>query len=144
MGGDGDAGNSHRTIWEPHAEAPAGLERIPAAATAGGLTTTNTTTTIGTGPSGAHQQALVPTEMNSEANEDNDGGDDDAAVQMEDQEQNNDIDMHFVGSLEANQDIGSLEPSIDDFVSELLLNEMGASGRSYRREGRQAARKIVT
>ena len=30
--------------------------------------------------------------------------------------------------------IGSLEPSPEDFVSTLLLQQMGSSGRSYKRE----------
>ena len=56
----------------------------------------------------------------------------------------NDVDMHSVGSLEAAQSLGNLEPDAGDCIAELLLTQMGASGRSYRRESRQAARKIVS
>ena len=37
--------------------------------------------------------------------------------------------------------IGSLEPSRDDFVSELHLDQLGSS-RSYKREKRQSAMKL--
>ena len=40
--------------------------------------------------------------------------------------------------------VGSLEPSRDDFVSELMLQQINGVGRSYVRERRQAARKIVS
>ena len=56
----------------------------------------------------------------------------------------NDAEMDFVGILQADQEIGSLEPSFDDEVSALLLAEMGSSGRHYRRDGRRAMRKIVS
>ena len=56
----------------------------------------------------------------------------------------NDVDMHFVGSLEAAQSLCNLEPDAGDCIAELLMTQMGASGRSYRRESRQAARKIVS
>jgi hypothetical protein len=52
--------------------------------------------------------------------------------------------MDFVGILQADQEIGSLEPSFGDEVSALLLAEMGSSGRHYGREGRRAVRKIVS
>ena len=52
--------------------------------------------------------------------------------------------MAFVGSLEAAQSNGRLEPSKDDVVAELLLTQMGGSGRQHQREFRAAARKIVS
>ena len=44
----------------------------------------------------------------------------------------------FVGLL------GSLEPSRDDFVAGMLLQQVNGVGRSYVRERRQAARKLVS
>ena len=40
--------------------------------------------------------------------------------------------------------LGSLEPSADDFMSDLLLQQLGSSGRSYRREHRASCRRIVS
>ena len=40
--------------------------------------------------------------------------------------------------------IGSLEPSPDDFIGQLLLQQLGSSGRSFRREQRSCARRIVS
>ncbi len=40
--------------------------------------------------------------------------------------------------------IGSLEPSPDDVVSEMLLQQIGSSGRSYRREARSSYKKMVS
>ena len=45
-----------------------------------------------------------------------------------------DMDMGFIGSL---------QPSLDDCVAELLLAQLGA-GRRYVREHRQGARKIIS
>ena len=55
-----------------------------------------------------------------------------------------DIEMDLVGSLEPYCDLGSLTPSIDDVVSQLLFSQMGSSGKSYRRESSSAARRIVS
>jgi len=56
-----------------------------------------------------------------------------------------DVEMDFVGHIDHGAtDIGSLEPTAEDFISELLLNQMGGAGRQYRREARGAARKIVS
>ena len=52
-----------------------------------------------------------------------------------DDEQNGDMDVGFLGSL---------EPTAGDTVSELLLQQLGSSGSSYRREQRGAARRIVS
>ncbi len=68
---------------------------------------------------------------------------DDGMVDME-ENTGNDVEMDFVGILQADQEIGSLEPSFGDEVSALLLAEMGSSGRRYGREGRRAVRKIVS
>ncbi len=64
---------------------------------------------------------------------------------MTDQAAGEDVEMAFVGCLDhCATGIGSLEPNVDDQVCELLLAQMGSSGRSYRREATQAARKIVS
>ena len=76
--------------------------------------------------------------------------DEEAAAGPEDeampgQEGNGDVEMDFVGCIDHTATgIGSLEPNIGDFVSELLLAQMGSSGRQYRRESVQAARRIVS
>jgi len=57
---------------------------------------------------------------------------------------NNDVEMDFIGNINAVQGIGSLEPSFDDEVSALLLTEMGSSGRVRRRDGRKVVRKMVS
>ena len=49
----------------------------------------------------------------------------------------------FIGNFSVAHDLGKLEPTFDDEVSNLLLSQMGG-GRSYKREGCQAARRIVT
>ena len=50
-------------------------------------------------------------------------------------EVDNDANMGFIGSL---------EPSVDDFVSGMLLQQLGSSGRSYRREARASCTRIVS
>ena len=40
--------------------------------------------------------------------------------------------------------IGSLEPSADDFISEILLQQLGSCGRSYKREARASCTRIVS
>ena len=55
-----------------------------------------------------------------------------------------DTEMHFIGSMSTEQGIGRLSPPIDDEVAELLLAQMGASGRQSRRDYGRAARKLVT
>ena len=57
---------------------------------------------------------------------------------------NGDIEMDFVGNINASQGLGSLEPSFDDEVSDMLLAEMGSSGRIQRKDGRKAVRKLVS
>ena len=42
-----------------------------------------------------------------------------------DQQVPGDVEMDFVGSVELEDHLGKLEPHIDDFVSSLLLNQMG-------------------
>ncbi len=56
----------------------------------------------------------------------------------------NDVEMDFVGCLDAAEGIGSLEPSFDDLVSGLLLAQMGSAGKKYKREARTAGRKLVS
>ena len=55
-----------------------------------------------------------------------------------------DVEMEFVGKLEVEDSLGSLEPSVDDFVAGLLLQQLGSLGRRYRREARQGAKAIVS
>ncbi len=52
-------------------------------------------------------------------------------------EDSDDTNMDLIGAL------GSLEPSFDDEISELMLNQMGST-RSYHREGRKAMRRTVS
>ncbi len=47
---------------------------------------------------------------------------------------NGDIDMGFLGSL---------EPEVGDTVSELLLQQLGSTGRSYKREARRGFKHLV-
>ena len=55
------------------------------------------------------------------------------------------IGTNFVGSLDHSCDgLGSLEPSVDDFIAELLVAQMGGGGRRRLREHRSAARRIVS
>jgi hypothetical protein len=61
-----------------------------------------------------------------------------------DVELNSDENVDFVGNFEVAHGLGKLEPAFDDEVSVMLLYPMGGSGRSYRREASQAARRIVT
>ena len=55
-----------------------------------------------------------------------------------------DVDMHFVGDSEAHDFLGSIEPSVDDHISQLLLAQMGSPGGSYRRDSASAARRFVS
>ena len=60
------------------------------------------------------------------------------------EEQAPDVDMEFVGELNLVDDLGTLEPSVDDTISALLLTQMGSSGRSYAREKASGARRILS
>ena len=68
---------------------------------------------------------------------------DDRVDQQSEQRDDNDVDMAFVWSVEAAQGIGNLEPSEDDAIAELLVTQMGGSGRQCRGYYSRAARKIV-
>ena len=68
---------------------------------------------------------------------------------MEDMEVDDDraapeADMGFDGNFDVADRLGRLEPSFDDEVSTLLLNQLGSVGRSHRRESCSAARRLVT
>ena len=52
-----------------------------------------------------------------------------------DVDENGDINMNFIGNL---------EPQVDDFVSDMLLQQIGSSSRSYRREAASACSRIVS
>ena len=59
----------------------------------------------------------------------------DAAENEEDMEVDHDESMGFIGSL---------EPSAGDYASELLLQQPGGFGRSYRREARASCTRIIS
>jgi hypothetical protein len=63
---------------------------------------------------------------------------------MEQENVTGDVEMDFVGCIEASQGIGSLEPSVDDCISQLLLAEMGSSGKTRKRDGRKGFRRLVS
>ena len=50
----------------------------------------------------------------------------------------------FVGSFNVANALGIPEPNFGDEVPSLLLSQVGSSGRSYRREGCTAARRIAS
>ena len=55
------------------------------------------------------------------------------------------VEQNFIGSLDHSKgDLGSLEPSVDDVVAQLLVAQMGSTSRSLRREQRAGARRIVS
>ncbi len=68
---------------------------------------------------------------------------DDQAME-EDTRGGGDIDMDFIGSLEVEGDLGRLEPSAEDYASQLLLCQLGSLGRCYRREARKTAKVFVS
>ena len=55
-----------------------------------------------------------------------------------------DVEMDFVGKLDVEDSLGSLEPSAEDFAAGLLLQQLGSLGRHYRREARRGARALVS
>ena len=63
---------------------------------------------------------------------------------MERGDESQDVEMEFCGELNLMSELGQLEPSFNDHVSELLLNQLGSSGKSFRREARNAGKKIVS
>ena len=73
-----------------------------------------------------------------------DEGDDNQAVDMDQDNTPGDVEMDFVGCVTSEQGIGSLEPSTEDHIAQLLLAEMGSSGRVRQRDGRKASKKMVS
>jgi len=65
-------------------------------------------------------------------------------VDMDQDNDSPDAEMHFIGNISPSQGIGSLEPSFDDEISGMLLAEMGSSGRVRRKDGRKAVKKMVS
>ncbi len=55
-----------------------------------------------------------------------------------------DVEMEFVGNCELIDNLGSLEPSIDDVISSIFLQELGASAGKYKRETRRGMKAIVS
>jgi len=55
------------------------------------------------------------------------------------------VEQNFIGNINHSSDgLGSLEPSVDDVIAELLVTQMGSSGRSRVREQRSGFRRIVS
>ena len=63
---------------------------------------------------------------------------------MEEGGDEQDVEMDFCGELNLMSDLGQLEPTFQDRVSELLLNQLGSVGKSYRKDARKAGKKIVS
>ena len=61
---------------------------------------------------------------------------------MEKGDDSQDVEMEFCGELNLMSEVGQLEPSFNDHVSEHLLNQLGSVGKSFRREARDAGKKI--
>ncbi len=59
-------------------------------------------------------------------------------------EAGNDVEMEFIGSMEVMDNLGKLEPSFDDEVSNFLLAQMGSSGKVHQKDACRAARRIVS
>ena len=68
----------------------------------------------------------------------------DDGMEVDDEQAMSETDMGFVGNFTVADNLGRLEPSFDDEVSAMLLNQLGSAGRSHRRESCAAARRIVT
>ena len=68
----------------------------------------------------------------------------DEAMDQDEANTGGDVEMEFIGNLEVQGDLGHLEPSVDDVVSEILLAQLGSLGRHYRREARQSAKALVS
>ena len=58
----------------------------------------------------------------------------DQDMKIDDGATDDDNSMDFIGNFEAADSLGRLEPTFDDEVSVFLLNQLGSSGRSYKRE----------
>ena len=57
----------------------------------------------------------------------------------------NEVEQNFVGCLNHSAGgLGSIEPDVDDVIAQLLVTEMGSSGRSRIRERRAGFRRIVS
>ncbi len=69
---------------------------------------------------------------------------DDAEMDADPEADGPDVEMEFVGNLEVEDSLGSLEPSAEDFAAGLLLQQLGALGRRYKREARRGARALVS
>ena len=56
-----------------------------------------------------------------------------------------DVEQNFVGNLNHSfDDLGCLEHSVDDAIAELLVAQMGSTGRQRLREHRAGVRRIVS
>ncbi len=59
-------------------------------------------------------------------------------------EAGDDVEMEFIGSMEVMNNLGKLEPSFDDEISNFLLAQMGSSGKVHQKDASRAARRIVS
>ncbi len=116
------------------AEAPSS-SAVPASQLGGGNSTAVET------PSGLFDDARQLGGSNSTAVDIPDGLSDDArmedepAAEEEEEEQPTAMDMGFIGSL---------EPSIDDVASQILLQQLGSTGRAYRRDVRRGFKAMIS
>ena len=60
-----------------------------------------------------------------------------------DAEASNEMNTDIVGNVTVASGLGKMKPAFDDEVPALLLGQMGSTGRSYRRKGCKAARRIL-
>ena len=63
---------------------------------------------------------------------------------MEKGDDSQDVEMEFCGELNLMSEVGQLEPSFNDHVSELLPNQLGSVGKSFRRDARNAGKHILS
>jgi hypothetical protein len=65
-------------------------------------------------------------------------------MEVDDGKAMSETDMGFIGNFAVADSLGRLEPSFDDEVSTLLLDQLGSVGRSHRRESCSVAKRLVT
>ena len=61
---------------------------------------------------------------------------------MEDGGDEQDVEMDFCGEFNLMSDLGELEPTFQDRVSDFLFNQLGSVRKSYRKDARKAGKKI--
>jgi len=68
----------------------------------------------------------------------------DEDMEVDDDKGMSEDEMGFIGNFTVADSLGRLEPTFDDEVSTMLLDQIGSVGRSHKREARTAARRLVT